>query len=349
MRVNRILWLPAAALLFVLSAARAQAPAAAAPGQPDPSLADAIRLSQAPAEPGQPLSDPAQLRSTYLLGPDDQITVSVLNAEEISDKPIRIDMSGNIRLHMAGRIHAAGLTIEQLEAGIVSRMKEFIQEPQVSVSISEFRSQPVSVVGSVKTPGVHQLEGRKTLIEILSLAGGLSEDAGHSVKITRRLEWGAIPLANAQTDPTGKYSVAEVSLKEILEAKHPEQNIVIKPNDVVTIPRAEMIYVTGKVQRSGGFILRERETLSVLQALALAGGLDTAASPKNARILRRADSENRAEIAVNLKQIMLGKEKDVPMRADDILFVPENGPKRALTRAAEAAIQLGTGVAIYRR
>lgn len=296
-----------------------------------------------------PPESAAQLRSTYVLGPDDQITVSVLNADEIGDKPIRIDMTGNIRLHMAGRVKAAGLTVEQLENELAARMKEFIHEPQVAVSIAEFRSQPVSVVGSVKTPGVHQLQGRKTLIEILSLAGGLSDDAGHSVKITRRLEWGAVPLATAQTDPTGKYSVAEVSLKEILQAKNPAQNIVIKPNDVVTVPRAEMIYVTGQVQKAGGFVLRERETLSVLQALALAGGLDRGAASKSARILRRSDSENRSEVAVNLKLIMLGKEKDVPMRADDILFVPENGPKKAIIRAAEAAIQVGTGVAIYRR
>lgn len=290
------------------------------------------------------------VRSTYVLGPGDEIIIRVPDADEISDRPVRVDMSGNIRLPMAGRIRVSGLTIEQVEAEIAARLKQFIVSPEVAVSISEFRSQPVSVLGSVKVPGVHQLQGRKTLVEILSLAGGLAEDAGHSVKITRQLEWGAIPLLSARPDSSNKFSVAEVSLKSILDAKSPEQNIIIMPNDVVTVPRAEMVYVTGQVQRSGGFVLRERETLSVLQALSLAGGLDRGASPQRSRILRPSTSgASRTEIAVDLKRIMTGKANDVPLQAEDILFVPASAPKRAVIRAAEAAVQVGTGLAIYRR
>ncbi len=299
-------------------------------------------VSDSPADP---------LRSTYLLGPDDQISVRVLDADEIGDKALRIDMSGFIRLPMAGRVKASGLTAEQLEAAIADRLREFIKDPDVAVSIVEFRSQPVSVIGSVKNPGVHQLQGRKTLVEILSLAGGLADDAGHSVKITRRLEWGRIPLANAQDDPSGGFSVAQVSLREIMEARNPAENIVIKPMDVVSVPRAEMVYVSGQVPKAGGFVLRERETLSVLQALSLAGGLDRAAAPQNARILRPApgDSGNRTEIAVNLKKILTGQAGDLPLQSEDILFVPSSAPKKAVARAAEAAIQLGTGVVIWRR
>ena len=323
MRPRRPL-LAAAALLSLALAGRAQAPPATAESE-------------------------GQLRSTYVLGPDDQVVVRALDVEEIGEKPVRVDMSGHIRLPLAGRIQASGLTVQQLEDAIAERLKEFVKEPEVSVSIAEFRSQPVSVLGSVKNPGVHQLEGRKTLVEIVSLAGGLADDAGYSVKITRRLEWGAIPLPTAHNDATGKYSVAEVRLKEILEASKPEQNIVIKPNDVITVPRAEMVYVIGQVQRAGSYVLRERETLSVLQALSLAGGLAGTASPKSARILRPTGAgTNREEIAVDLKQIMIGKAKDVPLRAEDILFVPENAPKKAIARAAEAALQIGTGLAIYR-
>ncbi len=304
---------------------------------------------------GQPVAAPVanseeQLRSSYVLGPDDQIMIRALDVEEISDKPQRIDMSGNIRLPMVGRIKASGLTVEQLEGEIGNRLKQYVQEPDVAVSIVEFRSQPVSVIGSVKNPGVHQLEGRKTLIEMLSLAGGLADDAGHSVKITRRLEWGRIPLKSAKDDPSGKFSVAEVSLKSMMEASSPEENIVIRPQDVITVPRAEMVYVTGQVQRSGGFPLRERETLSVLQALSLAGGLGPGASPQNARILRVASSNaNRTEIAVDLKKILIGKANDVPLQSDDILFVPSSAPKKAAIRAAEAAIQIGTGLVIWQR
>jgi polysaccharide export outer membrane protein len=309
----------------------------------------AFSLAGRAQAPPAPEEGDGQLRSTYVLGPDDQITIRALDVEEISEKPIRIEMSGHIRLPLVGRIEAAGLTVEQLENEISQRLKEYVKEPEVTVSIVEFRSQPVSVIGSVKNPGVHQLEGRRTLVEILALAGGLADDAGYSLKITRRLEWGPIPLESAQNDATAKYSVAEVRLKEILDASKPEENIVIKPYDVISVPRAEMVYVTGQVQRAGGYVLRERETLSVLQALSLAGGLSGVASPKSARILRPTEAgASREEIAVDLGQIMLGKAKDVPLRAEDILFVPSSAPKKAIARAAEAALSIATTLAIYR-
>lgn len=304
---------------------------------------------QDPTPPAKPDSSD-QLRSTYVLGPEDQIAIRTLEAEEISDKPIRIDMSGNIRLPMVGRIHAAGLTLEQLEAQISARLKTYINEPEVSVSIVEFRSQPISVIGSVRSPGVHQLQGRKTLVEILALAGGLAPDAGHSVKITRLLEWGRIPLRNATDDSSGQFSVAEVSLRGIMEAKSPEENILVRPHDVISVPRAEMVYVIGQVLRAGGFTLNERENLSVLKALSLAGGLDRTASPKNARILRASSgASSRLEIPVDLKKILSGQTSDVPLQPEDILFVPSSLPQKAVIRAVETAVQIGTGLVIWRR
>lgn len=333
MNASHVLKFAAAALLSASAAIHAQ------PNSPVAGVAAAA----VPAVPE------AQLRSTYLLGPDDQISIRAVDADEISDKPVRIDVNGNIRLPMLGRLKASGLTIEQLEAEIAGRLKSFINDPDVSVSIVEFRSQPVSVLGAVRNPGVQQLQGRKTLIEVLSLAGGLAEDAGHSVKITRELAWGRIPLPSAVDDPSGQFSVAEVSLKGIMEASNPAENIVIKPNDIISIPQAEMIYVTGQVQHAGGFVLRERETLTALQALSLAGGLDHYASPQSARILRQASSKaNRDEIEVDLKKIMAGQSSDVPLRANDILLIPASAPKKAIVRAAEAALQVGTGLAIYR-
>ncbi|MCC7496888.1 MAG: polysaccharide biosynthesis/export family protein [Bryobacterales bacterium] len=304
----------------------------------------------APPQAAPATSAVTSLRSTYVLGPDDQIALRALDAPEISDKPVRVDMSGHIRMPMVGRIKASGLTVEQLETEIAARLAEYLKEPEVAVSIVEFRSQPVSIIGAVKNPGVHQLQGRKTLVEILSMAGGLSDDAGHSIKITRRHEWGPIPLKSAQDDPTGKFSLADVDLKAIMEARNPEENIIICPQDVISVPRADMIYVIGQVQRSGGFVLKERETISVLQALSLAGGLDRAASPQNARILRpAAGTAARDEIPVNVRKIMSGQLSDVPLKSEDILFIPDNLPKKAIARAAEAAIQIGTGVVIWRR
>lgn len=311
--------------------------------------ASALPWQQAPAP--APVATPAdEVRSTYVLGPEDQITIRAVDAEEISDRPVRIDMNGYIRLPLVGRLRASGLTIEQLEAELAARLKTYIQQPEVAVTITEFRSQPVSIIGAVKNPGVHQLQGRKTLVEMLSLAGGLSGEAGHNVKITRRRDWGPIPLRGAAADASGQFSVAEVSLKSIMEARNPEENILIRPHDVISVPRAEMVYVIGQVQRAGGFVLNERETISVLQALSLAGGLDRAASPQKSRILRHsAGGSGRLEIAVDLKKILAGKGSDIPLAPEDILFIPASAPKKAAIRAAEAAVQVGTGLAIWRR
>jgi polysaccharide biosynthesis/export protein len=309
-------------------------------------LPPALQQQQGASE--LPVIIPQQVPSTYLLGPDDQITVHVLDAEEISDKPSRIDTTGYIRLPLAGRIKAAGLTVEKLENEIAAQLRKYIREPEVSVSVIEFRSQPVSIIGSVKSPGVHQLEGRKTLVECLSLAGGVDEDAGYSVKITRRIEWGPIPLSSAVTDPTGRFSVADVNIEAIMAARVPAENITIFPEDIISVPRGKMVYVIGTVPRAGGYILHEKQTLSVLQALSLAGGLDHYAAPQNARILRpAAGNGSRIEIPVNLKSVLDGQAGDVPLQAEDILLIPSSAAKKAWARAAEAAIQIGT-FSVYR-
>jgi polysaccharide export outer membrane protein len=289
-------------------------------------------------------------RGTYVLGPDDVITVRVTDAEEFSDKPIRIGSNGNITLPMVGRVQATGRTADDLEKDITARLKTFIRNPEVAVSVSEHRSQPVSVFGAVNTPGVHQLQGRKTLVEMLALAGGTRPDAGYSVKITREKQWGPIPLPNATTDPTGQYSVAEVDLKRITEAKNPAENILIMPNDVISVPRGEMVYVIGDVKRSGGFVLSEKAHMSVLQALSMAAGLEKTASSSNARILRASNSPDakRTEIPVNLKKVLEGIDEDVAMQPEDILLVPGSRSKVALIRGLEAALQIGSGIAIYR-
>jgi len=319
-------------LLCLLSLAAAAAAQSAAPA--------ATPIASAPALP----------ESSYVLGPGDELVIRALEAEEISEKPVRVDMAGFIRLPLAGRLKAGGLTLEQLTADLNARLKEYILEPQVAVSVTQFRSQPVSVIGAVKQPGVHQLEGRKTLVELLSLAGGLAPDAGFTVTITRRIEFGPIPLPSAQTDPSGRFSIAEIDLNPVMEARNPLGNIEICPYDVVSVPRAELVYVIGQVRRSGGFPLKERESLTVLQALALAEGLEKVSAPQAARILRQPPgAAQRVEIAVNVKKILEGKADDVPLQPQDILFIPINAAKAASLRAVEAAISIGTGVVVYRR
>jgi polysaccharide export outer membrane protein len=286
----------------------------------------------------------------YVLGPEDELMIRIPGVDEISENPFRIDASGYINLPMAGRVSAAGRTVEQLEADLVERLRRYLRNPEISIIVKDYRSQPVMVLGAVSSPGVQQLRGRRSLFEVISTAGGLKPEAGNTVKITRNRRWGAIPLATAKDDATGQFSVAEVNVRSIMEASSPEENIQILPDDVISVPRAQVVYVIGAVRRPGGFPLYERETISVLQALALAEGLDRLAAAKSARILRTSPlSTTRTEIAIDVKKVLAGKSKDVPLEPDDILFVPHSAAKSATLRSLEAVIQLGTGVMIYRR
>jgi polysaccharide export outer membrane protein len=174
-----------------------------------------------------------------VLGPDDQVSIRALHAEEITDKPVQIDGEGFLKLPLVGRVKASGLTVEGLESEIMERLKIYINDPQVSATITEFRSQPISVLGAVNAPGVIQLRGRKTLVEVLSLAGGLRNDAGYRIEITRRAEWGDVPLPGAKTQDG--YSIAEVSVAPLLEAKKPKVNIDIKPYDTISVPKGDLV------------------------------------------------------------------------------------------------------------
>jgi polysaccharide export outer membrane protein len=291
----------------------------------------------------------SQVRSTYLLGPDDQLVISAQELSEFGNNPARIDGEGDVQVPLVGRVHVAGLTAEQAEQELNKVLSKYIRAPQVVVNVSEVRSQPVSILGAVNTPGVHQVQGHKTLLEMLASAGGIRPDAGYSVRITRQVEWGCIPLPGAALDPTGKFSVAEVNLKEIMEAKDPAENIQILPHDVISVPKAEMVYVTGDVRRSGGFVLGERQSISVLQALSLAEGLNSTADARHAKILRlNRSTDQREELPVDVKGLLKGKKQDVSLQGDDILFIPGSTGKKAALRAIEAAVQTGTGLAIWR-
>lgn len=287
-----------------------------------------------------------QVRSTYLLGPEDQLQITGADLDEPVGKLVGVDGEGDIQVPLVGRVHVAGLTVQQAEKELNSKLAKFIKNPQVALDVKELRSQPVSISGQVGTPGVHQVSGHKTLLEMLSMAGGTKPDAGYSIKITREVQWGCIPLPGATLDASGQYSTAQVSLTDIMEAKRPEENIQILPHDVITVPKAEMIYVTGAVKKSGGFILGEHQTISVLQALSLAEGFGPAYDAKHARIIRTV-ADQKTEIPVDMKVLMQGKGHDVTMQGNDILFIPDSTGKRVALRIMEAAIQTGTGLAIY--
>ena len=309
--------------------------------QPPEALAATGGGSAERRAPAEPASGTAP---GYILGPGDQLSVRAANMEEINDKPIPIDLSGSIRLPLIGRFQVSGMTVAEAEGELARRLGTYMRHPDVTLSVAEFRSQPVSVIGAVKNPGVQQVQGRKTLVEMLSLVGGPDiAAAGSTLKITRRLEWGRVPLPHAADDPTGQFSIAEVSLKSLLAAKNPEDNILVKPYDVISVPRADLVYVMGQVMKAGAFALNDSNGVTVLQAVSLAGGLDKTAKPQDAKILRHLPgASSRTEVAVNLKKVLEGQTPDVQLQPEDILFVPNNVPKNATLRAIEAAIQAGT-------
>jgi polysaccharide biosynthesis/export protein len=329
-----------AVLLFPIIKASGQTrvqPVPAATVQPVPS-------AEAPKDAAS-----AAVPSTYLLGPDDQLMIQGPEVDEIVGKPYRIDPEGYVSLPMLGKIKAAGLTIGEFETQLNHTASKFIRDPQLVVSVGEFRSQPVSVVGAVNQPGTQQLQGKKTLMQMISMVGGFRPDAGNTLKITRDLQWGPLPLPNATTDSSGKFSVAQIGVPDLLQGKNPQLNILVMPNDVITIPSSETVYVVGDVHKAGGFLLGERQNMSVLQALAMSEGISGTADAKHSRIIHRPPgSTEQTETPVDVKRILQGKAQDVPLDGGDILFVPGSMSKKVGLRTVEAAIQTASGIAIWR-
>jgi polysaccharide export outer membrane protein len=296
------------------------------------------------------VDESGRLRYEYKLGVDDEITVTVSEEDEFTGKPMRINSDGFIKLPLIGRVDAAGRSVYQLEDDITKKLDPYIQKPIVSVNITEYRSQPVTVLGEVNKPGVVNLNGTKTLADVIAMAGGLKEDAGYSLTLTRETKWGTIPLDNAVTDPSHLVNTAKVPLNLITDGTHPEDNLMIRPHDVISVPRGQMVYVMGEVEKAGGFILHDQESISVLQAVSLAGGYKNNAWPSHARILRASEGQaNRTEVAVNINAISNGKAEDMHLTPNDILVIPNNTKRMIETRIIETSIALGTGILIWRR
>jgi len=298
----------------------------------------------------------AQTVSGYILGPDDEILIRGIEAPETSerpekaDKPVLIGANGNITLPLIGRVKAGGLTVEQLEGELATRYKEFIQEPQISVTVTEFRSQPVTVFGAVTKPGVIQLRGPKSLYEVLSMAGGPRETAGSTITISRRRENGDIPLPGAKVDATGQFSVIELNVEKVLAGKYPAVNIEIKPYDAISVSEssANMVYVVGDVQRAGAFTLGGQRNTSVLRALSQAGGLGRTAKPQNARIIRELPGNQKVdEILVNIKQMLSGRADDIKLLPNDVLVVPTSSRKVFTTEFLPSMFTAAVNAAIY--
>ena len=168
------------------------------------------------------------------------------------------------------------------------------------------------------------------------------------MRVARPLAQGRIPLPEAHDDPTGSFSTVDLDARKLLEGRIPDKNIAILPNDMVSVPRADVVYVIGEVNKPGPVPLGGGQTVSILEAVSSSGGTLRTAAPSRVRILRRVPGqEERAEVQVDLQKVMNGKARDVALAAGDILVIPDSSGKRATTRVIEAAIQMGTMIGTY--
>lgn len=279
------------------------------------------------------------------LAPFDEVALQALGAPEIDSQHFQIDESGWLRLPLAGDIEAAGLSPRELEERIEAGLGRFVRNPHALVTVVRYAERPVAIIGSVARPGVIQVNRPTTLLEALSSVGGLTVDAGPWVSLTRNAAWGP-PLTEAARNEEGKY-VVRIPVAALLAGENSGANILIRPNDVIVVSRANQVYVLGSVRRPGVFSAGEREGLSVLQAIALAGGLANHSSPKRSRILSQSVDGPWLEEVVDLKAMMAGLVADRQLGSDEILYVPSSGAKATASQIGRAALSFGTGAAIW--
>lgn len=284
-----------------------QAPATAAPKSPTLPQGSALE----------------RLRPNYVLQPGDQILVRAFEMEEVSDRPYLIDGDGFITMPILGRVKAAGLSVEKFEATLVEMLRQYVRQPQVTVTVTQFSSEPVFFIGAFNQPGIYPLSGKRTLVEMMAVVGGLAPTASRRLKVTRRIEQGRIPLPSAQETPDGKGTFVDIDIKVLRENVNPAEDLVLQPFDVISAERAEVIYMTGGVGRQGPLVLEERESITLMKAIAMSGGTLPSSKLKEVRVLRPVmDTNRRAEIRINLKDVGQGRVTDFPLMPDDIVYVP---------------------------
>ena len=291
-----------------------------------------------PGIPGGSLSD-----QIYRVGPGDVLDIRVFNRPELSGER-RVTEAGKIRLPFIEEFQAACLTEAEVAQQIAAKYKKFLRDPQVDVFVKEYKSLPVAVIGAVNQPARFQLQRRVRLLELLSYAGGPSNRAGPFVHILHSNDYDFChtnqinaPLAEGSpaTDDTdgGKISIltalSSVNLRDLLGGKL-DANMYVQPGDIVSVPEADQIYVTGAVNRPGAYALTTKITLT--QAIGLAGGINMEGAQGRVRLVRQEpNSDKRTETVYNLKDINKRKIEDITLMPNDIIEVP-NSTLRAASR-----------------
>ena len=264
----------------------------------------------------------------------DLIAVSVYDAPELT-RTVRVDADGTIRLPLlAEGVKAAGLMPSELESELVRALKsaEILVDPVVTITVVEYHSRPISVMGAVRKPVTFQADGVVTLLEALSRAEGLTDDAGAEILVT-------------QND-----AVQHVAVKSLLSGADPAMNLRLTGNEEVRVPVAGKIFVLGNIRKPGGFQVRDPVDNTVLKMVALSEGL-MPFSEKIAYIIRRQEGEKPQEIPIELAKIMERKSPDVPLEIGDILYVPDNKTRRStmsiVDRVAGFGASTASGVLIW--
>lgn len=266
------------------------------------------------------------LDTKYRIGPGDMLDIRVFNRPQFSRDAVRVDSSGMIRMPLIeGEIRAACTTESELAADITRRYQEYLREPQVDVFIKEYNSQPVAVIGSVRAPSRFQLTRRVRLLELLTFAGGLADNAGRTVQVVHTGSGDSCDATreNATTSGLDNYTVSETLRGD------ERANPFVQPGDVISIAEAEQIFVVGNVVRPSAIALKE--PITVTRAIAMAGGIMPDTKKDRVRIIRQTPgTTEKNEIFVDLKSIDKRQTEDVVLLAGDIVDVPVSSGKQLL-------------------
>jgi polysaccharide export outer membrane protein len=284
--------------------------------------------------------------SDYAIGPGDILTITIADLPELSGK-YAVSETGMLELAVTpAPIRAAGLTAAELSRSIGEALKaaKQLRDPVVNVFVEEYRSQAVTVLGAVAHPSVYPLRKSTTLLEVLSIAGGLIPQSGNTLTLQRKRV-----VAGSEESPGDQRPTTNINLGKLMQGEDPLLNLEIEGGDVVTVSTAPLVYVVGAVVKPGGFVLQNTSAgLTILQALAMAEGLRSNAAPNRGLIIRQSlEGHSRQEIPVDVMRVLEGKQADVRLEANDVLFVPESGMKKTMQRMGEFAMQIVNGVAVY--
>jgi polysaccharide export outer membrane protein len=266
------------------------------------------------------------------IGPGDMLEVTEAHSPELR-AAVRVSEAGTVMLPLAGEVHLGGMdegaAARTIETALLDR--GMLLHPQVTVLVTAYAGQDVSVLGEVMRPGVYGYTVHHRLLDLISEASGLSQNAGRLVMVTHR------------NDPQGAVAVVLDSSGKNAEADH---NPELLAGDTVQVSRAGLVYVVGDVIRPGGFPVDPVQTTTVLQAVSLAWGPAQNAALKKA-VLIREQADGRTVTTLNLKRMLRGLDPDIPVRDRDILFVPDSMAKNLWNRSMESVIQSAAGVSIY--